>query len=642
MKKKYLFLFNIISLIWLELIFGIVIFNNFINLSSLTILLFIIPCSILNTVLLSLFSRKTNFIIGCILYSILGLVFSLQLVFKRVFNTFFQISLLSLSDQLLSFGLETIKAILTNLHFILLLFLPLILFIILRKKLNIEKTNKKLSLISTGIFLITLGFFFLYPTLLGKENTTYKVIYKLHNNAQSLEQTGVLNTTLLDIVKTCSKFEEEIILLKPTDQENNNLNGSPNEEIEEIIYEKNIEEINFSLGNNESLNNYMLNDEGTYKNEYTGIFEGKNLIYITAESFHTIGVSEELTPTLYHLINDGFVFENFYVPNNLSTIGGEFQSLTGLYADNSILNTWRSGKNYFPYGLATKFKQAGYQTYAYHNNSYAFQDRNKYLSSQGFTNFKGCYNGMEKLINCKRWPQSDVDMIDKTTSDYLNSNEPFMAYYMTVSGHFEYTYNGNSIASKNKNLVDHLNYSQKVKGYIATQIELDKALELLIERLKEKGILEDTVIVLLADHYPYGLTEKEIAEVSTYDRDGIVELNHNSLIIWNSEIEKTKVDKVGMSIDVIPTVYNLFNISYDSRLLMGKDIFSTTEGIAIMKDRSWVTNKGTYFSSTNTFVPKNEPVSDEYINYINNIVANRLNVSKMIVSNNYYNSLLNK
>jgi phosphoglycerol transferase MdoB-like AlkP superfamily enzyme len=166
-----------------------------------------------------------------------------------------------------------------------------------------------------------------------------------------------------------------------------------------------------------------------------------------------------------------------------------------------------------------------------------------------------------------------------------------------------------------------------------------KALELLISRLKEKGKLEETVIVLLADHYPYKLDINQINEASSYKRDAVVEVNHNSLIIWNSEITPTTIDKVCMSIDVIPTVYNLFNIPYDSRLIMGKDIFSTTEGIAIMKNRSWVTNKGTYYSSSKKFVPTGEPVSEDYISLINQIVSNRLSISKMIVSNNYYKSI---
>ena len=230
-------------------------------------------------------------------------------------------------------------------------------------------------------------------------------------------------------------------------------------------------------------------------------------------------------------------------------------------------------------------------------------------------------------------------MIDVTTNDYMNRSKPFMTYYMTVSGHMDYTRTGNTIVNKNYKLVKHLDYSERVKGFIATQIELDKALELLIQRLEEKGKLEDTVIVLLADHYPYRLETEQINEVSTYKRDGVVGVNHNSLIIWNSEIEPTTVEKVCMSIDVIPTVYNLFNIPYDSRLIMGKDIFSTTEGIAIMKNRSWVTNKGTYYSSNGKFIPTGEDVSDEYINLINQIVNNRMTISKMIVSNNYYKSI---
>ena len=256
----------------------------------------------------------------------------------------------------------------------------------------------------------------------------------------------------------------------------------------------------------------------------------------------------------------------------------------------------------------------------------------------GFNNFKACYNGLEKLINCNLWPQSDIDMINKTTSDYLGKDKHFLAYYMTVSGHFSYTFNDNYIAYKNQQYVSNLNYSEKVKGYIATQIELDKALELLMNRLEKEGVLDDTVIVMLSDHYPYDLSIKEVNEVSTYVRDDVIEVNHNSLIIWNSELEPTTVEKVSMSMDVLPTVYNLFGVDYDSRLLMGTDIFSNSEGIAIMKNRSWVTNKGTYYSATNKFVPITE-VNDDYVETINQIVSNKLNISKMIISNNYYNSL---
>ena len=366
------------------------------------------------------------------------------------------------------------------------------------------------------------------------------------------------------------------------------------------------------------------------KNEYTGMFEGYNLVYITAESFSQIGISEELTPTLYKLTHTGFVFDNYYTPNALSTIGGEFQSLTGLYPDSSILTKWRSGNNYFPYGLATIFKGLGYNTFAYHDNSYAFQDRYKYLKSQGFTNFLACYNGLEKKMNCKRWPQSDDEMMKVTIPDYINSEKPFLAYYMTVSGHFQYTFTGNSIASKNKNLVSNLNLSTAAKAYVATQIELDRALERLIDELDKAGKLDNTVIVLLADHYPYELDLNSINSLSTYKRDEIVEVNHNSLILWNSKMEETHISKPCMSSDVLPTVYNLFGVNYDSRLFTGRDILSDSFGIAIMRNHSWVSEYGTYFANTGKFVGSDDLPAD-YIKNINTLVNNRLNIAKLII-----------
>ena len=245
---------------------------------------------------------------------------------------------------------------------------------------------------------------------------------------------------------------------------------------------------------------------------------------------------------------------------------------------------------------------------------------------------------MEKLINCKKWPQSDDDMVNATMNHYIDK-EPFLAYYMTVSGHFHYTFSENSMANKHKSLVKNLEYTEAAKAYLATQIELDKALESLINTLEEKNILDKTVIVLQADHYPYNLSLRDINSLSTYTRDSIVEVNHNSLIIWNPNIKKTEIDKVCMSIDVIPTVYNLFGIEYDSRLFVGNDIFSSKEGLAILSNRSWVSDYGTYFANSSKFISNGKDIPENYVEKINDIVDNRLNISKMIIENNYYDYL---
>ena len=130
--------------------------------------------------------------------------------------------------------------------------------------------------------------------------------------------------------------------------------------------------------------------------------------------------------------------------------------------------------------------------------------------------------------------------------------------------------------------------------------------------------------------------------LSTYQRDTLIEANSNNLIIYNSKMKKVNVPKVGMSIDVMPTVYNLFGVKYDSRLFMGKDILSSNEGIAIFKDKSWVTNKGTYYAASRKFVAKTDDIPEGYVDMINGIVNNRVAISRMIVNSNYYKYISNK
>ena len=362
-----------------------------------------------------------------------------------------------------------------------------------------------------------------------------------------------------------------------------------------------------------------------------------------AESFNSIAVSKELTPTLYKLSHEGFVFENFYSPVILSTIGGEFQELTGLYPHLNLLSSiWRKGTNYFPYGIGNVFNNKGYNTFAYHNNQYNFQNRDKYLKAIGFNNYKGCWNGLEKKINCKIWPESDIEMINATTSDYLDSEEPFMTYYVTVSGHMSYNWD-NAMSAKHKEEVKDLHYSEPIKAYIATQIELDQALELLINKLKETGKLDDTVIALVGDHYPYDLTIDQINEASTYERDGVIEINRSNFILWNSNTETTIISKVGSQIDVLPTLLNLFGIEYDSRLIIGKDILFDTEGLAMFSNNSWVSDRGKYFSSSGIFIPNDGYTIDEkYITTMNKIVSTKISMSKYILEENYYKYIFNK
>ena len=627
--KKYLYI--LLSLIYLDLIFNLFAYDTYLRSSIFNMILFAIVNAFVIFLATTFGSKKVNKIITYVIYGVLWFWYSLHYVFYKVFITPFSLALFRQADQTLKFGKNIIISILQNIHVILLFLVPVILLILFRRKINYNKYKVKYLYIGLIGLILSIGLFIGNIYLQGKETgSIYNLYYETNNVSLNIERLGVMSATYLDIKRSIFGFDETIEVVNQEEEIDTN---------EVFEYDYNYEDLDFNKGNNSTINNYMNGEVGTKQNKYTGMFGGKNLVYIVAESFSEIAVSEKYTPTLYKMVHEGFDFENFYTSNNLSTIGGEFQALTGLYADNTILSSWRGGNASYPYGLGNVFKGLGYNTHAYHNNSAYYQDRNVYLKTQGFDNFKGCYNGLEKLINCKQWPQSDVEMINATIDDYINSDTPFMTYYMTVSGHFYYDFNTNAIARKNKKLVDDLNYPEDVKGYIATQIELDKALETLMEKLKEANKLDDTVFVLLADHYPYYLPINYINMLSTYQRDTLIEANSNNLIIYNTKMKPVKVSKVGMSIDVLPTVLNLFGVKYDSRVIMGKDILSTTEGIAIFKDKSWVTNKGTYHASTGKFDSKENDIPDNYVNNINSIVNNRVAISRMIVSNNYYKSI---
>ena len=630
--KKFLFYF--VSILFLEMFFKFSIFNHLEVESIVNILLLVFGLSALLSIITNLFSDKVNRVISAVLLFIIGVLFSVQMVFYSVFKTFFSFSILGLGDQLESFMGETVKAIIENGLYIIISVIPFILFLIFKRKISVKSAKISyifylvLLFLSVSLYLVNIYHY------KDRDNSSYELYTKTNSIALNLEKFGVLNSYIIDIHRAIFGFSEEIELTS---------NEPIEEKEEEIVYDKNTLEINFDKATSnkeiQKINSYMQNDSGTQKNSYTGKYQGYNLIYIVAESFSEIAISEELTPTLYKLTHTGLVFDNYYTPNTLSTIGGEFQALTGLYPDSSILTKWRKGTNYFPYGLGTVYKNLGYKTYAYHDNWYGFQDRHKYLKSQGFTNYLGCYNGLEKRMNCKRWPQSDLEMMKVTMKDYINNTEPFLAYYMTVSGHFSYNFSDNSMASKNKKYVNNLKLSTAAKAYVATQIELDRALEYMINELDNAGKLDSTVIVLMADHYPYKLSMNDVNSLSSYKRDSVVEVNHNALILWNNLEETTHIDKPCMSSDVLPTIYNLFGVEYDSRLFTGKDILSTSDGLVILSNHSWVTSHGTYFASGSKFNAKDE-VEEGYVSKINEMVKNRLSIGKLIIKNDYYKYLL--
>jgi phosphoglycerol transferase MdoB-like AlkP superfamily enzyme len=323
----------------------------------------------------------------------------------------------------------------------------------------------------------------------------------------------------------------------------------------------------------------------------------------------------------------------------VSTSDGEYITATSLIPKEGVWSAYRSSSNYFPFVLGNAFKNIGYKTTAYHDHSATYYYRNLYIPNWGY-DFYACKKGLN--INCKIWPESDVEMIDKSYSSYIN-NEPFMTYYITVSGHLRYTKTGNMMAYRNWNYVEYLPYSDAVKAYIACNIEFDKALSNLIKYLTDVGKLDNTVIAISGDHYPYGLTLDEINEKSTYARDDNFEKHHSSFILWNSKMKPVTINKIGSSLDVLPTLLNLFGVEYDSRLLMGKDLLSETDPLVIFSNRSFITDKGIFNSISGTFESSDgREVSKDYIKKINDEIYNKFYLSREIIDTDYYRKIFSR
>lgn len=637
MKKKInIFYWWLFWILFLEYIYRIFIIKDFLNINTLIVTVFSFIFITLFSFITNVFCEKANKIITVFLTIIITFFTLAQIVYYNFYNSIFSFySLTTGTGQVLHFWSMIVEVIVRIWYIFALILIPVILFIIFNNKIFEYKRNKGAMLYTfiIGLIVSMLSSYVLIKEYgKGQLYSLNNLIYKTHAPMLTINKTGLLTMEVIDIYRYFFGFEENFDIKK---DEVKNVSKKIEYNKLDIDFDKLIEESNDETI--KSMHEYFSSLTPSEKNKYTGMFKGKNLIFITAEAFDTIAIDENITPTLYKIANNGFIFNNYYQPlYPVSTSDGEYMNVMSLIPKEGVWSFYKTSKNYMPFGIGNMFKKLDYNTYGFHNHNYNYYHREKSHTNIGLT-YYGCGNGLEKKMNCKHWPNSDFEMIKATTPYYLNDDKPFMTYYMTVSGHLNYNFSGNNMASRNKSKVKNLNYKDSIKAYYATQIEFDKAIEELLNELEESGKLDDTLIVIAPDHYPYGLTTKDMNTVSRIDRTDKFENYHTSLIMYNPKIEKQVVDKVISGIDILPTIYNLFGIDYDSRLLMGSDIFSNTEHIVILSDRSFITSKGKYNSITGEF--SNPNVSKEYIDNINKIINEKFKMSSLILEKDYYKEL---
>ncbi len=639
MQKLKLLIYIFAFVLYEEIVFSVLTVPNTDNI--ILKIIFILLITLIIETFIKIFKEKHRNIVATVLISLISIVYIIYYIYYQIFENVLSVYSIINGTQAMQFTNVIINNIISNWYGIILLIIPLIAYVLFfRKKLKLNTTRKDIILNIVAIIIIYLVSL-LTIELTSNSNEIYSnknLYYNINNANYNLRKFGLLTTIRLDFYRSVIGFTEK------------NLYVYENEYGEEKLIntdEYNMLDIDFNeLAKNETdetikeIHEYISKQEPTKKNKYTGLFKGKNLIVIVAESFSELAIREDLTPTLYKMCNEGFVFENFYTPLfPVSTADGEYLT------DNSLVpaeGTWSIetvAGNYMPYSYPNVLEEQGYKSFAYHDYDYTYYNRQDYFKTLGYDVYLGKGNGLEERMDFTNFPASDYEMIKTTVGDYINE-EKFIAYYMTISGHIEYD-NSNAIVRKNWDKVKNLPNSNKAKSYLATQIELDLAMQELLLQLEQNNKLDDTVIVITGDHYPYGLTLDEMNELSTYERDRTFEKFNMPFILYNSALqENIEINKYASSLDVLPTMLNLFGIDYDSRLLMGKDILSDAKPLIIFSDRSFIDEKGRYDSNIEKYKSINgETIGKEYIEKMQKLIYHKYRYSRLILQNDYYNIL---
>ena len=650
--------------------------------------------------------RAGNSVAAKVLAVLLSVLFGAEYIAKTILQSYYGPSALetAANNKLTDYASVIVSTVIKSIPILLLFLLPAILLCLFGSRLlGFERLDIRFAGLVLGACVVfhILGLGVL--RLPWKGDITPAMLYRLDTNIDDqVEQLGLLTMLRLDakhmvfpVKNTMGNDFSGIGTLTPPGASSADPSGSGEPDSSQtadpqpvVDTSPNVMEVDLAAlaenGKNDDIKwlaEYFNSVAPTKKNEYTGMFEGYNVIELVLEGFSGYAIDPELTPTLYKLTHEGFIFNNYYTALHFtSTSNGECQTLLGLYPKNgSPITMKRTGEVTFKENgqtvgfnayltLPQQLKRAGYNVLGYHANSemygralshsnlgydwHQFQVGDLKSSSRGtLSEFEGLdVSDAGKLL----WPQKDTVMINASVDDYINSDTPFHVYYLTISGHMPYS--DNRAVAPYRDVVRALPYSETTQNYVATCMEVDRALELLLQKLEAAGKLDKTLIVATGDHIPYFNVDtlEELAGQkfgSSEDTQNLNEKNlnfdvyKNSLILWSASMEEpVVVDKPCCQVDILPTVSNLLGLEYDSRMLAGSDILSDSEGLVVFTSASWMTDRGFYNRFTKEFTPNpgvtmTAEEQESYVSTMKKLVSYKLNSTAMIVENNFYGAV---
>lgn len=653
MKKINIFLYNILLLFipWflIEIIFKLVSIINLLNISTIRIIFSTLFLSIVIGYIELFLKEKTKKKLNITVILIITIYSILQVGLNNFIGVYISLNVSSQTGAVISYIFEFLKSLHWYYYF---LIIPFILLLVYYKlldkkiiKLNINKDIVPVKQSIQGIsFLLVTGFlFYLTIELPVFQNelqiTSNKDLFNYPTNPGiTIKQFGPTVYSLLDI-KSIFVKNNEVKKIEYTYKQNK----KSIDDTEWINLINNEEDIMLN-----ELNQYFINNNIEDKNSYTGLFEDKNLIVIMMESVNDIFINKDLYPNFYKLLSNGFYFKNHYSPrNSCSTGNNELSGMIGLYSIYSECTANTYSDNVYPESLFNLFNEKGYKTTSMHNYTEQYYTRRKIHTNLGSQRY---YDVDDLKLTYKtkeeEWSSDEEFMkqVVKILSNY-NNDERFMTWLTTVTSHQPYgdSLYGNMYLDLFKDK-KYDNYDIKLKRYMSKLKVLDNGLGILIDGLNKQGKLNDTVIVLYGDHYPYGLSTNLLEPALPYSLEEKYEAERVPFVIWSNDIEATTFSEYTSYVNITPTLANLFNLNFDSRYYIGSDLFSNDyNSITVFADSSWKNKDAFYDASTSTITYYGDKeYSKEDILKINDLVEKKIYYSSLAIRFNYFNYLNEK
>lgn len=589
-------------------------------------------------------SKYLKGILGKIVYIVFYAVFFFMFVTNVIYYTltgyFFKFSLLFMASEGSAYIEDTVKATDKSVWIMALIILITGIIAIVKFKKS-EKFNVK-GIVSV-VILFAAGQIFI-PNVLGKGNANLKWdsfrkpanVYKEFNDAnKNIKICGFFKYTERDFVKTFFKGKMK----------------------------KDPEEINF-------LEECYKDKKMHQTNEYTGIFKDKNVIFLQLEGIDSWLLTKEDMPNLYGLMENSLSFSEHYSYYNGggSTFNSEFAINTGLITPISYnRNAYTFSSNTFEDTLPMLFKKEGYDIYAYHMNSKEYYNRGLNYKAWGYDDYYGLIDEVKYDKNDFAY-EMDTELFSNKTYSELFFNPPkperkdgtklngkFFKYLISYTPHTPFvTYKGvgGYLAEKvyGNNIPD-MN-EEEVARMMAS--ETDRMVGMLIEGLKSHNMYEDTVIVAYADHYLYTINDKSVLD--KYKETSDNRINNTPLFIWASDMDNilssagidesklnTTLQKVNSQLDIMPTMLNMFGISYDENHYIGNDIMDDNySGYVFFDDYSWYDGNVYFDGTSGEIVGENPNSNGNSMEETNGSITKSIKKNDLTLKYNWYKMEMSK